>query len=69
MTRPAEDDNKPQGSAAGIPWDWRRPTKARFRSRAWNPDDRRLFTPKSFGYGYGVNFYWLAHPVRYLRQR
>ena len=36
-------------------------------ARLWNVDDRRLLTPKSFGWGYTLNVYWLAHPVRYLR--
>jgi hypothetical protein len=59
----------PQGRAAGLPYDWRRPTASRVRARAWNPDDPRVFTPKSFGWGYGVNFYWLVHPVRLIRAR
>lgn len=39
----------------GVPYDWRRPTRARVRSRFWNPKDRRLFTPKSYGWGYDIN--------------
>ena len=39
----------------GVPFDWRRPTRARVRSRFWNPKDRRLFTPKSYGWGYDIN--------------
>jgi hypothetical protein len=65
MTDPEKDDNKSPG---GMPSDWRKPTKERFKSRAWNPQDRRLFTPKTFGYGYGINFYWLLHPVQCLRR-
>lgn len=30
------------------------------RARMWNPLDHRLFTPKAFGWGYTINFYWLA---------
>ncbi|MGK3206367.1 DUF5808 domain-containing protein [Amycolatopsis sp. MEPSY49] len=63
--RPVE----PQGRAAGLPYDWRRPTAARIRARIWNPGDRRLWTPKTFGWGYDLNFYWVAHPRRYLRAR
>jgi hypothetical protein len=44
------------GKFLGIPYDWRRPTVHRFKSRVWNPDDPRLFTPRSFGWGYDVNF-------------
>jgi hypothetical protein len=63
--RPVE----PEGHAAGVPYDWRRPTAERIRARVWNPDDRRFWTPKSFGWGYDVNFYWVVHPLRYLRAR
>lgn len=58
------EDNRvpePQGTFAGMPYDWRRPTWARFKSRAWNPDDPRLFTPKTFGWGYDLNLYRLFH--------
>jgi hypothetical protein len=58
---------EPQGRFAGMPYDLRRPTVARARARLWNRDDHRLFTPKAFGWGYDVNFYWLAHPREYLR--
>ncbi|MDE3206644.1 MAG: hypothetical protein KGQ66_20750 [Acidobacteriota bacterium] len=52
-----------------MPYDWRKPTVGRVRSRAWNPDEPRLFPPKSFGWGYTINFYWLAHPARYVGGR
>ncbi len=57
------NDNVPeqQGAFLGVPYDWRRPTGARALSRMWNPDDPRLFTPKSFGWGYDLNFYRLLH--------
>lgn len=51
----------------GMPYDWRKPTMERAKSRMWNPDDRRFFTPKSFGAGWTINAYWLAHPVKRLR--
>jgi hypothetical protein len=54
-----------EGTFLGIPYDWRRPTRERYRSRVWNPDDPRLFTPKAVGWGYGINFYRLFH----LRRR
>lgn len=44
------------GKFLGVPYDWRRPTAARVKSRWWNPQDPRLFTPKSFGWGYDINF-------------
>jgi hypothetical protein len=66
---PAGRVPEPEGYFAGIPYDWRKPTSARITARWWNPDDKRLFTPKSFGWGYGLNLYWLIHPVRYVRKR
>jgi hypothetical protein len=62
-------EGEPEGSAGGLPLDLRRPTADRWRRRSWNPDDRRFFTPKTFGWGYGINFYWLAHPGRYAHAR
>jgi hypothetical protein len=54
------------GKWLGVPYDWRRPTRARVRERWWNPDDRRVFTPKVFGLGWDVN---LAEAARRLRLR
>jgi hypothetical protein len=58
-----------QGRLAKIPYDLHLPTPERVAARMWNPDDGRLFTPKVFGWGYDLNFYWLAHPVRYFTHR
>ena len=44
------------GTFLGIPYDWRRPTIARLKSRLWNPADPRLFTPKTYGWGFDINF-------------
>ena len=46
---------KGTGKFLGVPYDWRRPTLARAKSRWWNGDDRRVFTPKTYGWGYDVN--------------
>jgi uncharacterized membrane protein len=43
------------GTFLGIPYDWRRPTVARAKSRWWNPEDPRLLTPKTFGWGWDIN--------------
>jgi hypothetical protein len=48
------------GKYLGVPYDWRRPTMARVKARWWNRRDRRIFTPKSYGWGYDVNFYEVA---------
>ena len=69
MTEPEEEPAKGTGELLGIPYDVRRPTGARVRSRLWNPDDPRMFPPKAFGWGWTVNFYWLSHISRYARQK
>ncbi|RJO72962.1 hypothetical protein D5S18_22020 [Nocardia panacis] len=62
MTGPENDCvPDPEGKTFGVPYDWRRPTWERVKARMWNPDDPRLFTPKSFGWGYDLNFYRLLH--------
>jgi hypothetical protein len=64
-TQPPE----PQGRFAGIPYDWRMPTPERVKARWWNPDDRRLLTPRAFGWGYDLNLYWVTHPLDYLQKQ
>jgi uncharacterized membrane protein len=54
------------GTWLKIPYDWRRPTAARVKERWWNAEDRRVFTPKVFGWGYEIN---LAEVARRLRLR
>jgi hypothetical protein len=44
------------GTWLGVPYDWRRPSWRRIKRRWWNTRDRRLFTPRSFGWGYDINF-------------
>jgi hypothetical protein len=62
-------DSRPERKFLGIPYDWRRPTSERLTRRLWNPKDARLITPKSFGWGYDMNFYWLAHPLEFRAAR
>ena len=57
------------GKFMGVPYDWRWPTRRRVKSRWWNRRDKRLLTPKSYGWGYDVNLYWVAHPLEWLRAR
>jgi len=54
------------GKFLWTPYDWRRPTVARIKSRWWNPDEPRLFTPKAFGWGWDIN---LARLARLLRRK
>ena len=53
-----QDGRKERGTGTflGVPYDWRRKGfVSRLRQRWWNPDDPRLFTPKTFGWGYDIN--------------
>lgn len=43
------------GKVLGMPYDWRRPTIDRVKSRVWNPAERRLFVPRAFGIGWDIN--------------
>jgi hypothetical protein len=44
------------GVVAGfVPYDFRRPTTARFRERMWDPDGEHVVTPRVFGVGWTVN--------------
>jgi hypothetical protein len=55
------------GKFLGIPYDWRRPTTARVKSRWWNADDQRVFTPKSWGWGFSVNVAEIARRLHLRR--
>jgi hypothetical protein len=44
-----------QGTFLGVPYDWRKPTWRRVKSRWWNPKDPRLFVPRAFGWGWDIN--------------
>jgi hypothetical protein len=57
----------PTGRFLGLPYDWRPPTWQRVKARWWNPADRRLFTPKAFGWGFDLNLYELARRLRLVR--
>jgi hypothetical protein len=54
-------DEPRTGTFLGAPYDWRRPTKRRYKQRLWNPDESRVLTPRVFGWGYDINFYRLFH--------
>jgi hypothetical protein len=47
---------KPQGSRLGLPYNWSRPTRGELGKGLWDPDDPRIFPPKNYGWGYGLNF-------------
>jgi hypothetical protein len=46
---------KGRGKFLGVPYDWRRPTWQRYKSRWWNPKERRIVMPRAFGWGWDFN--------------
>lgn len=46
---------QPQGWFKGLPFNWSRLSAQDVGKGMWDPDDRRLLTPKNFGWGYGLN--------------
>ena len=57
------------GTFLGIPYDWRAPTWAVIKERMWNPQDRRLFTPHVFGWGWSLNLYEVLRRARLVGRR
>ncbi len=45
------------GTFLKVPYEFRVPTMDRIRSRWWNPDDNKVFTPRVFGVGWTINFH------------
>jgi hypothetical protein len=60
---------KRKSSLAGIPYDLHRPTMARLKFTYWSAENPRFFPPKVTGLGWGINFFWLVHPLRWLKAR
>ncbi len=46
---------EPKGHLLGIPYNWDRPTRTDAREGIWDPGDYRIFPPKTYGWGYGLN--------------
>lgn len=56
------------GKIAGVPYDFNKPTKARFLSRVWNPN-APFINPRYFGAGFDFNFYVIVHPLKWRKAR
>ena len=63
-----KQSKKLEGNFAGVPYDWRKPTAQRFRSRVWNPDAPFVMR-RWFGWGFDFNLYALFHPKRWRQNR
>lgn len=46
----------PQGRRAGLPYDFRRKSGREIVSVWWQPDNPEVLVPKSYGWGYTINF-------------
>lgn len=55
------------GAFLRVPFEFRRPTVQRIRSRWWNPDDESIFTPHVFGVGWSINVYQVGKRLGLLR--
>jgi hypothetical protein len=49
-----------RGTLLGMPYDFEVPTMDRLRRSVWDPDDRRVLTPKVYGWGNSMNVHALA---------
>jgi hypothetical protein len=56
------------GHFLGLPYDFRRPPRGWIKARVWNPDDPRIFGPKTFGWGWSINFYALLRRIGLIRR-
>ena len=55
---------QPTGRFYNVPYDFRFPTIERIRSRWWNSEDPRIFTPHVFGVGWSINLYQIRQRLQ-----
>ncbi len=60
-------DEHKTGRFLGLPYEWRRPTPERLKRGFWDPHDRRVFVPKVYGWGYGLNLHEVARRLGLVR--
>ena len=68
MSQPKRPEPEKTGTFLGVPFDWRRPTWARFKQRTWNPNDRRIITPRYFGWGWDINVHEVAARLHLIKR-
>lgn len=66
MENNADEQDEDTGRFLGLPYDWRDPSRERLKKALWNPDDRRVIVPKTYGWGYTLNFYEIGRRLRLL---
>ena len=57
---------KPQGRFLGLPYNWKPLQRDEVGKGLADPDDPRIFPPKNYGWGYGLN---LAAIARLFKRR
>ncbi|MGP6174167.1 DUF5808 domain-containing protein [Corynebacterium sp. A21] len=62
-----KDTSGPQGTLAGVPYDFRGPYSRQARSRIWNPQDPHILQPRLFGLGWTINFGAVAVKLGWIR--
>lgn len=62
-------NNDRTGTFLGIPYDFRKPTWQKIKTRVWNPESDKLVAPHAFGWGYTLNVYALLQRIRRLARR
>jgi hypothetical protein len=67
LMRPAESRTW-HGTVFGVPYDLRPPTVERLQRSWWNPEDPRLFTPRSFGIGWDINLHRALNLIASFKQ-
>jgi hypothetical protein len=55
---------EPQGKFLGVPYNWSRPARGDIRRGLWDPGDPRLFPPRTYGWGWGINLAVLSRRFR-----
>jgi hypothetical protein len=68
LSRPPEERTW-HGRIGIVPYDFRIPTLDQVREAYWNPDSEVLFTSRTLGIGWAVNFAHLLRVARELRDQ
>lgn len=67
LRRPPADRDWHGTVARFVPYDLRRPTRARVKASLWAPDDPRLLLPRAFGVGWSPNIPQILQALRDMR--
>ena len=59
-----EAENKPSKTFLGMPMQW---DFKNLHKDIWNQQDNRVFPPKRFGIGWGLNFHALLKKARLIK--